>query len=251
MIRVLVLEDEAPARARLVGAIERFENGASVIAALPSNRSAEQWLSEHDAPDLVVADIELEDGRSFELFERVAVKCPVIFCTAFDEYVLEALASNGIDYLLKPINDARVHRALAKYLELRTHFAQEMRSLVETLRGDKPRYRRRLLVQRRGEFAAVPVADVAYVTTEHKLSVLVLRDGERHVLERSLSELAEELDPAEFFRLNRQYLVHVGAVARFSSVGKGRLEAVLTPPTGRPVMISQENARRFREWMDQ
>ncbi|MFK7991014.1 MAG: LytR/AlgR family response regulator transcription factor [Sandaracinaceae bacterium] len=244
--RVLLIEDEPPALARLEGYVEGHP-ATEVVGTAGSIESAYAWLSDHPAPDLVFADIELADGKSFLLFERWRPTCPVIFCTAFDEHVLEALGWNGIDYVLKPLREPRVHEAIDKYVALKRHFTGPG---PNAYRGERLRYRRRLLVKRRSEFVALPVESIAYVTTEHKLSVVVLDSGERHLLDRSLSELEAELAPDMFFRASRQYLVHIDAVTGFEPAGKGRLEVMVTPRPGRPVQVSQPNAASFRAWLE-
>lgn len=250
--RVLILEDEPPALERLSGYVDTHP-ATAVVASAASVEAALAWLGDHPGPDLVFADIELADGQSFQLFERWRPTCPVIFCTAFDQHVLEALSWNGIDYILKPIREDRVHEAIDKYVGLKRHFTADRGSAGAprgpTL-GAKSRWRRRLLVKRRHEYVAVPVDAIAYVTTEYKLSVVVLRTGERHLLDRSLNELEAELDPSLFFRASRQYLLHIEAVAGFEPTGKGRLEVNVEPRPGRPVLVSQRNAAGFRDWLE-
>ena len=249
-MRIIIIEDEPPAVARLVSAVRRCDPSIEIAATLGSVRDATDWLRRNPAPELILADIELSDGSALAIFDAVPTTSPVVFCTAYDEYVTEALARNGIDYLLKPIEPERLERALAKYARLRQHFAGQLAGLARELqRPDEPaRHRRRLVVRRGVELRSIAVSDVAYFTTEHKLVLLVTVDGTSYVVDKPLSELADELDPDEFFRANRQVLVRHSAVVSFRPRGKGRL-AVLLEPTAE-VVVSQENARRFRDWLD-
>ncbi len=248
MTRILLLEDEPPALQRLRAAVESHP-ATEVVGTESSVDGAYLWLTGHPAPDLIIADIELADGKAFRLFERWRPTCPVIFCTAFDEHVLEALGWNGIDYILKPIRSERIHEALDKYAALRQHFRAEA---TERLTGfsAKPRYRRRLLVKRGSEFLAIPVEKIAYLASEHKLTVAVLSDGNRHLLDRTLTDLESELDPTHFFRASRSHLLRIDAVEGFESAGKGRLEVLIAPRPGNPVIVSQKNAADFRAWLE-
>jgi DNA-binding LytR/AlgR family response regulator len=242
---VVILEDEAPARARLEEALGRVVPDAVVVAALDSVVRGEAWLVANPHPDVLLADIQLADGLSFELFERVELACPVVFCTAYDEYAIEAMTAGGIDYLLKPIHDADLQRALARYTKLEAHFRERVRNIARSI----SRPPRRLLVRRRDSFVALEIAHVAYFAVDDKLVDVITRDGQRYGIDRTLAELEAELDPADFFRVNRQYLVAAGAVTGFRSFVKGKLLVELEPAPTAEVIVSQENAARFRSWL--
>lgn len=253
MIRVALLEDERPAREHLERAVKRAEaaldESIEVVARLDSVAAAVDWLRARGDPDLLLADIQLSDGLALDVFERVEVGCPVVFCTAYDEYLTRAMRWNGIDYLLKPIRDQDVTDAIRKYRRLGEHFGERLRALAGAVREAAPE-RRRFLVRAGGEFAALPLSEVAYFEVEDRLVALVDSAGGRHELERTLSELEVELGASDFFRLNRQFLVHARSVARFRPYFKGRLLVELAPPARTEVVVSQENAARFRAWID-
>lgn len=245
MTTIVILEDEAPARQRLEEQLRRLEPGVTVAAALPSVAQATAWFASHAAPDLVLADIQLADGLSFEVFAGGTVSGPVVFCTAYDEYVIEAFAAGGIEYLVKPIKDAELARALAHYRRLEAHFADRVRTVAAQL----ARPPRRLLARWRDGFVALSIEDVAYFVVDDKLVDVVARDGRRLRVDRTLGELEADLDAAAFFRVNRQYLVAAPAVRGFRPFVKGKLLVELAPaPTG-DVIVSQENATRFRTWL--
>jgi DNA-binding LytR/AlgR family response regulator len=247
-LRVLILEDEPPARERLEQALARSGVAIVVEAALASVAQAVAWLGAHPAPDLILADIQLADGLSLEIFDRVALTCPVIFCTAFDEYLTGAMARGGIDYLLKPIRDDDLARALGKYRRLEAHFAARLQAGVAAL-GQALRPRRRLVVRRAGGFASVAIDEVAYFVVDDKLVDVVTRDGRRFGADQTLGELEQLLPAGAFFRINRQYLVRAEAITGFRPFVKGRICVELTPPTRDDVVVSQENAGRFRAWL--
>jgi DNA-binding LytR/AlgR family response regulator len=179
------------------------------------------------------------------VFERAAIGCPVVFCTAYDEYIVDAMAAGGIDYLLKPIRDDDLARALGRYRRLEAHFADRVRAVARAI----ARPPRRLLARRRDGFVTLAIDQVAYFVVEDKLVDVVTRDGRRYSLDRPLGELEAELDPAEFFRVNRQYLVAAAAVAGFRPHVKGKLFVELAPAPPTEVIVSQDNAARFRAWL--
>ncbi|MCB9675839.1 MAG: response regulator transcription factor [Alphaproteobacteria bacterium] len=239
-MRVVVLEDERPALEQLLAAVHACRPDVEVVAAIDSVADAVAWLRSHPEPDLVLADVRLTDGRSLSVFEAVEVRCPVVFVTAYDQYTMAGLEAGGIDYLLKPVDPARLAVALEKVARLRAHFT-----------GREPRSpRQRVLVRRSGEMHAVPVEDIAWFTTEHRLVLLVTRQGQRFVVDRTLADLATELDPERFFRINRSWLVSVDAIRGFRSAGKGRLSLSLAPETDRDAVVSAEFVGAFRAWLD-
>jgi DNA-binding LytR/AlgR family response regulator len=250
VIRVAIVEDERPAREHLERAVARADAEAEVVAQLDSVAVAVAWLRSNPPPDLVLADIQLSDGLALDIFEQTELGCPVVFCTAYDEYLTEAMRHNGIDYLLKPIRDRDVADALAKYRRLSEHFGARLRAFAGQVRAGAAGERRRLLVRSGEEFLAVPLSRVAYFEVEDKLVALVTVDGNRFAIDRPLAELEAELAQGDFFRVNRQYLVHARAVQRFRPYFKGRLLVDLAPPARGEVVVSQENAARFRAWMD-
>jgi DNA-binding LytR/AlgR family response regulator len=242
-VRVLILEDEAPARARLEAALGRVAPAAEVAAAHASVAHALAWFASHPAPDLVLADIQLADGLSFEVFAG-GITCPAVFCTAYDEYVIEAMTAGGIDYLLKPIKDDALARALARYDRLAAHFADRVRAVASRLASP-----RRILARRRDGFVAVGVDEIAYFVVDDKQADVVTRDGRRYGVDQTLGELEASLDPARFFRVNRQYLVAAAAIGGFRPFVKGKLLVDLAPAVDGDVIVSQENATRFRTWL--
>ena len=246
MIRAFILEDEAPARERLATLLSATIPPCVVAGTADSLASAGKWLRLNPPPDLIFADIQLGDGLSLELFQATPPPCPVVFTTAHNDYLLEAFAAHGIAYLLKPVKPAALNAAVQKYHELGRHFTGNLATLTAML--EKPARRQRILAQRGTSFQPVAIADTAYFFSENKLTFLVTRTGEKCLVNEPLTTLAGELDPAQFFRVNRNYLAHISAVKSFASVGKGRLTVQLQPRPTEEVLVSQENAANFRAW---
>lgn len=247
MIRVFIIEDEKPAAAKLRALLAASDVSTTVVAEAGSVRDAVAWLRVHPLPDLILADIGLSDGLSLEVFKQHTVTCPVIFTTAYDEYLMEAFEYNSINYLLKPIRQEKLNAALRKYLTLKSHFTADLNALLQTV--TTPQRKSRLLVKRGVEFISVRMEDVAYFYTEHKVTFLVDINAQRYLLDKTLSDLEEELDTSRFFRLNRSYLVSIDAITKFKPYTKGKILVELQPKTPEDAVVSQENAAAFKEWM--
>jgi DNA-binding LytR/AlgR family response regulator len=249
-MRVMIFEDEPPAVAQLVAAVHAWDPAIQVVATADSVREAVATLRRLPEPDLVFADIRLTDGLSFRVFDQVALRCPVIFATAYDQHVIAAMEHNAIDYLLKPIQPERVAQALDKYLRLRQHFGGRLLELARSLSGTTaPAGPERILARKGASIVAVPMTEVGWFTTEHKLTLLVQRDGTRLITDESLAALEARLEPRRFFRVNRQFLVQVDAVSAFRSAGRGRLWVTLSPAADDDVLVAQESAAAFRAWI--
>lgn len=238
-LRVFIAEDEPPARERLRAALARVAPGVQVVGEADSVRATQDWLARHGPPDLLLLDIQLADGLSLELFERDAPDAPVVFTTAYDRFALDAFKALAVDYLLKPVSDAALAQALAKAARLRRGFGVEAKD-----------WRSRLVGRQGAAFVALPVDRMAYAVALDKLAVAVDEQGRRTTLDMSLAELESQLDPARWFRLNRQLIVGVHAVERFTTLGKGRLRVELRPPLAGDAVVSQERAAAFRAWLE-
>lgn len=247
---VIIIEDEKPAADKLEKAISAVSGDARVIAVLHSLGASRNWLTQYGCPDLIFMDIELSDGSSLDLFKERDISCPVIFTTAYDEYWQAAFEHNGIDYLLKPIREEKLAQALGKYNLMKTYFAKHLIDLTQHNAAAAPSgYKTRFLVKRGTEYQGIPVENIAYFQSAHKLVCLVTREGGKFMLDQSLSDLEKQLDPARFFRLNRKYIVAKSAVGKIRSLPKSKLDVELLPGANDAVTVSQENASAFKAWM--
>ncbi len=248
-MNLFLVEDEAPARDRLIETIARVEPGARIAGVAASVREAEAWLAANPPPDLMLLDVQLADGLSFELFARRPLTCPAIFATAYDEFVLEAFKANAIDYVLKPVSDAALARAFANYRRLRSHFGADVAKVLARLAIAPSQPRQRIVARKGSGFVSVRLDAVGYFVSLEKSTFAIDLDGARHLVDTTLAELSEQLDPQRFFRINRQVIVSAAAVLGFRPCGKGRLSLQLAPAPHETVTVTQERAAAFREWI--
>lgn len=248
-MKILIVEDERAARERLVALLTELSPELEVCAQSASVRETIRLLQEGLRPELAFFDIQLADGLSFEIFRQVAVSIPVIFTTAYDQYLLEAFHTNGIDYLLKPLKKQELAQSLQKYRQLQTHFQPDLTPLLQQLSG-KTDYLKRIAASRGGAYVPVPIADIAWFGTRHKITFLHTFADEKLTVDKTLSVLETRLDPAVFRRVNRQYIVNIAAVRRLVPYQKGKMLLELHPSPGEQVIVSQEQATGVREWLE-
>jgi two-component system LytT family response regulator len=258
-LSVVIIEDEALAARRLGKMLADIDPSARVVAVLDSIEASVGWLAANPRPGLILMDIELVDGQSFEIFDRVAVDCPVIFTTAYDEYAIRAFKVNSIDYLLKPVAEKDLRQSLEKLGRLRGLFAEPdharlqvaslLRELTAGPQAGPAAYRDRILVKQGQRLFSITTAEVAYFCTREKLNYVRVRDGRQYLVDYSLDELEKSLDPRQFFRANRQFIAGFGAVERVSLYFNGKLKVILNPVPEEDVVISRDKAAEFRQWL--
>ena len=249
-MKVIIIEDEKPAAEKLQKAIVQADKNIIIEAVLGSIQAAVTWLQQNPPPDLIFMDIELTDGLSFTIFDQAAVTCPVIFTTAFDEYWQDAFEHNSIDYLLKPVKQEKLEAALQKLEKLKQFFTGNFQQLQQW-RGQtgQPSYKKRFLVKRGMDYVAVRTEEIAYFYATHKLVCMVDSKGQKFILDKSLADLEKETDPAQFYRLNRKFLVSIQAIKKIKAYPKSKLLVEVDPPLQEEIIISQENVGAFKEWM--
>jgi two-component system, LytTR family, response regulator len=251
-MKVIIIEDERPAAEKLIKALQKADPSVEVIASLNSVQSSIDWLKQNPSPDLLLMDIELGDGLSFKIFDKVNIMSPVIFCTAYDEYWQEAFEHNSIDYLLKPIRQEKLETALNKYDKLKQHFAVNFQQLLQWNRQPGSNgYKKRFLVKRGTDYVSVRTEAIAYFYAAHKLVCMVDNKNQKYILDQSLADIEKQLDPGLFYRVNRKYLVQQNAIKKIRSFPKSKLQLELEPGINEDIIISQENVAAFKEWMGQ
>jgi two-component system, LytTR family, response regulator LytT len=247
---VLLLEDETLAAERLQNMLKDVDAEIRVVAHLKSIESAVEWLQSNAHPDFILSDIRLLDGLCFEIFEQVKVEKPVIFTTAYDQYAIKAFEVNSVDYLLKPIQEEKLKAAITKVKNRNTNAPLDYQELVKLLRGGKSEYKTRFMAKLGQKIVAVPVEKIAYFFSENKLTFLVTNDQKRYPLDQPLDELIDVLDPAIFFRVNRQFIITFQSIAEIHPYFKGRVKLQLNPTTTEEVVISSERTPEFKKWID-
>lgn len=248
-MRAIIIEDEKPAAEKLVKAIRKADSSVEIVAVLSSVKSAVEWLEQNPMPGLLFMDIELSDGLSFKIFDAVNINSPVIFCTAFDDYWQEAFEHNSIDYLLKPIKEEKLEAALKKYDKLKQHFSADLHQMLQSRQQSLNEYKKRFLVKRGTDYISVKAEDIAYFYATHKLVCMIDSKNQKYILDQSLSEIEKQLDPAQFYRVNRKYLVQLNAIKKIKCFPKSKLQLELEPATSEDIIISQDNVTAFKDWM--
>ena len=256
-MKVLIIEDEPLGLERLRKLLYDTAPGLEVIGDADSIKTAVQWLTNHPSPDLIFMDIELADGQCFEIFQQVEIAAPVVFTTSYDEYALHAFKVNSIDYLLKPVRKEDLLRSLDKLQRLKIQLGAPPpafdldRLLREFSRTpQRPEYRQRFLVKQGQRLLAVETADIAYFAADGKICWLRTWDKRRHLVDYTLEQLVDMLDPSDFFRVNRAYLVHVRAIKSIQPYFNGKLILQLDLPAEQnDVVVSKERAGVFKAWM--
>ena len=249
-MKVIIIEDEKPAADKLKKAIQKVDHSIEVIKVLDSVQSSVTFFQQQPMPELVFMDIELSDGLCFKIFEKISLTCPIIFTTAYDEYWQEAFEHNSIDYLLKPVKQEKLETALKKYDSLKQYFANNLQHLLQSQQaGQQSGYKKRFLVKRGTDYISVKTDDIAYFYAAHKLVCLVDAKGQKFILDQSLADIEKQLDPVQFYRVNRKYLLHLNAIKKIKSYPKSKLQLEVQPPANEDIIISQENVTAFKEWM--
>lgn len=251
-MKVIIIEDEPLAAETLSEMVQAYDPSIQILALLPGVEESLQWLRTHPFPDLVFSDIHLSDGNCFSIFEQIALPSAVVFTTAYNQYAIQAFQVHSIDYLLKPFTPQAVAKALQKYQSLRQHAAPapDYSALRQNALEKKPAYKTRFLVKTGEVTRAVPVAEVAYLFAESKAVILTTRHKQQHLVDFTIEELIQQLDPALFFRLNRQFLVHIDAIEGVTPHFNGRYRVSLKPPPAEPVFVSSDRAAEFKKWLD-
>lgn len=252
-MNILLIEDEFPAYKRLQKLLSLQLPEAQISAQIESVSGALAYLRKEAPPALIFMDIQLADGLSFSIFEQIEIQSPVIFTTAFDQYAIKAFKVHSVDYLLKPITDAALTDALAKYQRFyQTNNqlpAQALQQLVQQMQ--RPAYRERFLVKSGSSLSYLTTTEVAYFYSEQSLVFAKKSDGKQHHLDTTLDQLERELDPASFFRISRKLIISLGAIQKIDTYFNGRLLVALLPATDLKATVSRDRVNDFKAWLDQ
>ncbi|WP_341837740.1 LytTR family DNA-binding domain-containing protein [Chitinophaga pollutisoli] len=253
MIKVVIIEDEAPAASKLKTLLGRHTEPVEVLAVLDSVEESAKWFRHFPAPDLIFMDVQLADGLSLEIFRQANLTAPVIFTTAYDQYMLQAFRNNGIEYLLKPLDETELHQALAKYSQLCRPKAEgagwedKFQQLLQSMQPAA--YKERFLVKSGQQLYYVNTEDLACLYADGKLVFGLDFAGKKHVMEENLTVIEQQLSPKEFYRVSRHLVVHVKSVRRVHPWFSGRLKLDLQPAPGVDLEVSRDRVAGFKEWL--
>ncbi len=246
-MKVFIIEDEEAAARRLQKLIRECEPAAEIAGTADGIETAVLWLQTHAKPDLIFMDIHLSDGSAFEIFSRIQVDSPVIFSTAFDQYAIQAFKHNTVDYLLKPVKMEELKPALEKYRRMASAPQANYRELADLLLPSKGM--RRFLIRTGHSMRVVDAADAAYFYSQNKITYLVAKTGKRYPVDFPLDRLEDMLEPAQFFRINRQFIISVAAIQEMHTWSKSRVKIILTPPCDAEAVVSTEKSPHFKRWL--
>lgn len=256
-MKILIVEDEDLAVKKIQKTLAEVDGDADVIGVTDSIQSTVNWLEKNDTPDLILMDIELSDGQSFEIFNKTKVKSAVIFTTSYDEYALKAFKVNSIDYLLKPVQKEELRAALDKFKTVSTSYKPaeqkeiNMDALVKELQQKlQPKeYRKRFLVKHGQKLVSIETEDIAYFFSDGRLNFFKTFDNRKFVVDYTMDELEDMLDPQRYFRISRSFYISVASIDQIHDYFGNRLLLQLKPTVDKETIVSREKVTDFKKWM--
>lgn len=255
-MKAIIIEDEEIIAKVLLKKINKVAPDIDVVTILPSLKTARTWFGQHAEPDLLFMDIQLSDGVSFDIFKDFNLNCPVIFTTAYDEYAIQAFKVNGMDYLLKPVNEDDLTTAIdkcRKLVEKKEVIPRDMATLIHSLTNPDTasRYKEKFIVNVRNQWMPINTRDVACFCKEI-VNYIYLMNGERYAVDYvTLEEIEDLLDPKQFYRANRQYIINLDAIHTVKPVENSKLIIKLKEPNHKlEIDMSRLKSPEFKKWMD-
>lgn len=249
-MNVLIIEDEQLAVEKLVSMLESIEPGIKILGQLESVLDSINWLSEHERPDLIFMDIQLDDGICFEIFDSIDIDTPIIFTTAYDSYAIKAFQVNSVDYLLKPIEAEALEKSLGKYKAIfdKKSFQYEKLNLLFDQMVNN--YKARFFVKIGNHFHSISVNEIQCFLIQERSVFLRTVNGKKYDLDYSLDQLQKLVDPNTFFRINRNYLIHIDSIQDIYSYSSNRLGVKLKMMDHLDMIVSREKVSDFKRWLD-
>lgn len=251
MLNVLIIEDEAKAARELANMLKLIDNEINVSAILDSVEQSLQWFAANKQPGLILSDIQLADGLCFEIYNQVSIKSPIIFCTAFDEYLMNAFDTNAVSYLLKPVTREKLEKALDKFQTMKQAFEKaENNNITGLLQQLKYQYKTALLVHHKEKIIPVPVKNIAYFYLDKAYISIITISNQKYHLSSTLDDIEKSLDPGLFYRANRQFLINKAAIVNAERFFARKLVAKLIVDTPEIIIVSKAKASEFLQWME-
>ena len=251
-MNVIIIEDEKPSARRLQRMLEKLDIQAQTM--LHSVEESIEWFQNNPHPDLIFLDIQLSDGLSFEIFDAVAVKSAIIFTTAYDEYALQAFKLNSIDYLLKPIDEIELGEAIKKYQDNQPNKKQvtlDFNDIKNLLVNPIEReYKKRFSIKVGQHIKLINIDEIECFYSENKGTYLFTSDGRNYLIDNTLEQLEETLEPKTFFRINRKFFVNIHAIKDMVSYTNSRLQIKLQTYSEQDVIVARERVKDFKNWLE-
>ncbi|HZK96526.1 MAG TPA: LytTR family DNA-binding domain-containing protein [Prolixibacteraceae bacterium] len=251
-MKIVIVEDEDFAARRLENMISEYDSSIEILTKLQSVSESVAWLKNNQHPDLIFLDIQLDDDLSFSIFNQVLVQSHIIFTTAFDEYAIRAFKFKSIDYLLKPIIREELYNAIKKYKDMVAPMNQaiDFSSLFDLISRKSITYKERFSVIVGQKIKTFPVSEIAYFYSTEGFSFMVLKNKSEYALDDSLEILTQQLNPKEYFRINRKYLVKIESIIKVHIFPKSRLKLELMPLPKEDIFVSIDKVTSFKNWLD-
>jgi len=255
-MKIVIIEDEQLIAKNLTRMLKQIDASVEVLATLDSVAASVKWVNENAQPDLFFMDIQLADGVSFDIFNKVKIESPVIFTTAYNEYAIRAFKVNSVDYLLKPIDKEQLQSAVEKFKKYfgvkNDAMGEQFKSLLENMQNKStPKFKERFLAHYKGGIVPMPESKTAYFIKD-TIIYLVTNENERLVTDyNTIDEIEEVVNPKKFFRANRQMIIHVEQVDTYKKHDTGKIEVHLKCDKNVRADVSREKANEFVTWLDQ
>lgn len=248
-MNVLILEDESRAANYLERLIQKVVPGMKVVAKIESVRDAIPFVNAHSDIELIFSDVQLADGLSFEIFSKVTVKCPIIFTTAYDHYAIEAFKTNGIDYLLKPVEEDRLKQAIEKTKMFSPSFALEKFITISNSINTKT-FKSRFMVRIGDKIKSIPIEEILAFYSLEKATYIHTVSNRNYCIDYSVDQLESLLDPGVCFRINRKYIVSIQACSNILAWTNSRLRLKIEGIDDDDIIVARERAQEFKDWLD-
>jgi two-component system, LytTR family, response regulator LytT len=251
-MKIVIIEDELKAARSLAVLIGKTRPGATIVAQLQSIESAVNYFTQHDMPDLVFMDVQLSDGLCFEIFKAVKIKCPIVFCTAYGEYAMDAIKANGIDYLLKPFSKEDLQEAFDKVDDFKNFFQQnnqpDLDVLLKKIGVDEGK--KSFLVFKDNKYTTIQTDQIAFFYISYDSATIKTFAGQDYFITQSLDQVQDLVSARQFFRLNRQYLVNFSAIKEVEHYFARKLLVKLVIPSPEKLLIGKEKTSNFLSWLE-
>lgn len=255
-MKVVIVEDELPAQRMLKEMLQELNLGIKVVACLNSVQKSVEWFKNNPHPEIVLLDIQLADGISFDILNKIKLESMIIFTTAFDEYAIQAFKVNSIDYLLKPIDPDELETAFKKYQEITSKNLKQVPPTIDYLElstlisSEKKEYRKRFLIQSNETFFQLNVEEIAFFYSLQGITFGVTFNKREYPLNFSLESLKEQLHPDTFFKVNRQYIVNLNSIQKIHMYFQGKLKVETKPAHSEAIIVGKDKAASFKRWLD-